>query len=56
MIVFQQFANVVNNFVAQANKQPEIGGAFTFFSVPRTPGYEVDVDRDKCKKLGLKPF
>jgi HAE1 family hydrophobic/amphiphilic exporter-1 len=46
------FERVVNNFVAEANKQPEIGGAFTFFSA-RTPGYEVDVDRDKAKKLGL---
>ncbi|HEY4335573.1 MAG TPA: efflux RND transporter permease subunit, partial [Puia sp.] len=46
------FEKVVNNFVAAANKQKEIGGAFTFFSA-HTPGYEVDVDRDKCKKLGL---
>jgi len=46
------FERVVNNFVAEANKQPEIAGAFTFFSA-HTPGYEVDVDRDKAKKLGL---
>ncbi|MBS1946659.1 MAG: efflux RND transporter permease subunit [Bacteroidetes bacterium] len=46
------FEKVVNNFVAEANKQPEIAGAFTFFSA-HTPGYEVDVDREKCKKLGL---
>jgi HAE1 family hydrophobic/amphiphilic exporter-1 len=46
------FEKVVNNFVAEANKQPEIAGAFTFFSA-HTPGYEVDVDRVKCKKLGL---
>ncbi|MEI9933634.1 MAG: efflux RND transporter permease subunit [Ferruginibacter sp.] len=46
------FEKVVNNFVAEANKQPEISGAFTFFSA-HTPGYEVDVDRDKCKTLGL---
>ncbi|HTI09702.1 MAG TPA: efflux RND transporter permease subunit [Puia sp.] len=46
------FEKVVNSFVAEANKQPEIGGAFTFFSA-HTPGYQVDVDRDKCKKLGL---
>ena len=48
----KQFANVVNNFVAQANQLPEIGGAFSFFSA-KTPGYEADVDREKCKKLGL---
>ncbi len=46
------FEKVVTNFVAQANKQPEVAGAFTFFSA-HTPGYQVDVDRDKCKKLGL---
>ena len=46
------FENVVNNFVAEANKQPEVAGAFSFFSA-HTPGYEVDVDRIKCKKLGL---
>ncbi len=46
------FENVVNNFVAEVNKQPEIAGAFTFFSA-HTPGYEVEVDRVKCKKLGL---
>jgi hydrophobic/amphiphilic exporter-1 (mainly G- bacteria), HAE1 family len=46
------FERVVNQFVAEANKQPEIANAFTFFSA-HTPGYEVDVDRDKAKKLGL---
>lgn len=46
------FEKVVTGFVAEANKQPEIAGAFTFFSA-HTPGYQVDVDRDKCKKLGL---
>jgi HAE1 family hydrophobic/amphiphilic exporter-1 len=46
------FERVVNQFVAEANRQPEIGNAFTFFSA-HTPGYEVDVDRDKAKKLGL---
>ncbi|UAY50630.1 efflux RND transporter permease subunit [Ferruginibacter albus] len=50
------FEKVVNNFVAEVKKQPEIDkspqGAFTFFSA-RTPGYIVNVDRDKCKTLGL---
>jgi len=46
------FERVVNQFVATANKQPEIAGAFTFFSA-HTPGFQVDVDRDKAKKLGL---
>jgi HAE1 family hydrophobic/amphiphilic exporter-1 len=46
------FERVVQQFVATANKQPEIGQAFTFFTA-RTPGFMVDVDRDKAKKLGL---
>jgi hydrophobic/amphiphilic exporter-1 (mainly G- bacteria), HAE1 family len=46
------FEKVVNQFVAEANKQPEIGNAFTFFSA-HTPVYQVDVDREKAKKLGL---
>jgi len=46
------FEKVVNNFVATLNKRPEIGRAFSFFTA-KTPGYEVDVDRDKCKKLGV---
>jgi HAE1 family hydrophobic/amphiphilic exporter-1 len=48
----KQFEKVVQAFVAEANKRPEIGRAFTFFTA-KTPGYQVDLDRDKCKKLGL---
>jgi HAE1 family hydrophobic/amphiphilic exporter-1 len=48
----KQFERVVNNFVAELNKRPEIGRAISFFTA-RTPGYKVDVDRDKCKKLGV---
>jgi HAE1 family hydrophobic/amphiphilic exporter-1 len=46
------FEKVVNNFIGALNKQPEIGRAFSFFTA-RTPGYQVNVDRDKCKKLGV---
>jgi len=46
------FERVVNNFVAAVNKRPEISRAFTFFNA-RTPGYSLDVDREKCKKLGI---
>ena len=46
------FEKVVNNFIAALNKRPEIGRAFSFFTA-KTPGYQVDVDRDKCKKLGV---
>ncbi|GAC1588298.1 MAG: multidrug efflux RND transporter permease subunit [Chitinophagaceae bacterium] len=48
----KQFEKVVNAFVAEANKRPEISRAFSFFTA-RTPGYQVDVDREKCKKLGV---
>ncbi|HVZ26455.1 MAG TPA: multidrug efflux RND transporter permease subunit [Sediminibacterium sp.] len=48
----KQFENVVNKFVAEANKRPEIGRAYSFFTA-RTPGYKVDVDREKCKQLGV---
>jgi HAE1 family hydrophobic/amphiphilic exporter-1 len=46
------FDNVVQNFLAEANKRPEIGRAFTYFTA-KTPAYQVDVDREKCKKLGV---
>ncbi len=48
----KQFEKVVNNFVAEVNKRPEIARAFSFFTA-RTPAYKVDVDREKCKKLGV---
>jgi HAE1 family hydrophobic/amphiphilic exporter-1 len=48
----KQFEKVVQSFVAAANRRPELNRVFSFFTA-RTPGYEVDVDREKCKKLGL---
>lgn len=47
-----KFAQVAQDFVAQLNKRPEIGSAYTFFNA-NTPAYEVDVDRDKAKQLGV---
>ncbi|HEU0065076.1 MAG TPA: efflux RND transporter permease subunit, partial [Flavisolibacter sp.] len=46
------FERVVQTFVVEANKRPEINRAFSFFTA-RTPGYQVTVDRDKCKQLGV---
>lgn len=46
------FEKVVKNFMMEANQRPEIGRAFTFFSA-RTPSYQLEVDRVKCKKLGV---
>jgi hydrophobic/amphiphilic exporter-1 (mainly G- bacteria), HAE1 family len=48
----QQFSNVAQNFVAQLNKRPEIDNAFTFFTA-KTPTYQVNVDREKVKQLGV---
>jgi HAE1 family hydrophobic/amphiphilic exporter-1 len=46
------FEKNVFAFVAAVNKRPEISRAFTFFNA-RTPAYALNVDRDKCKKLGV---
>ncbi|MFL9484437.1 efflux RND transporter permease subunit [Chitinophagaceae bacterium LWZ2-11] len=48
----KQFEKVVNGFVAEANKRKELFRVFSFFTA-RTPAYQVDVDREKCKKLGV---
>ena len=48
----KQFEKTVQSFVIAANKRPELSRVFSFFSA-HTPGYQVDVDREKCKKLGL---
>jgi multidrug efflux pump len=49
----KEFQNVVRNFMIAANKRPEISNAFTFFTA-NTPGYKISVDREKCKKLGVR--
>ena len=48
----QTFEKIVQNFLAEANKHPEISRAFSFFSA-HTPGYQVTVNREQCKKLGV---
>ncbi len=48
----QQFAKVSGNFIGQLNKMPQIGRAFTFFTA-NTPSYQIDVDREKAKQLGV---
>ncbi|MEO6730826.1 MAG: multidrug efflux RND transporter permease subunit [Ferruginibacter sp.] len=48
----QQFETVARQFLAEVNKRPEIGGAYTFFTT-HTPGYQADVDKEKAKKLGV---
>jgi HAE1 family hydrophobic/amphiphilic exporter-1 len=46
------FEKVVNNFVAEANKNPAISHAFSYYSA-HTPSYNVTVDREKCKRMGV---
>ena len=48
----KQFEAKVQAFVAEANKRPELSRVFSFFTA-RTPGYQLNVDRDKCNKLGI---
>ena len=48
----QQFEKVVNNFIAEANKNPAISNVYTFFSA-HTPDYNLTVDREKCEMLGV---
>jgi HAE1 family hydrophobic/amphiphilic exporter-1 len=46
------FERVIQNFMMAANGRPEIAYAFTFFTA-QTPSYQVNVDREKCRKLGV---
>ena len=47
-----QFENVVNNFIAEAKKDPAIASAYTYYSA-HTPNVNLTVDREKCEKLGV---
>jgi hydrophobe/amphiphile efflux-1 (HAE1) family protein len=47
------FEQTLKKFVAAANKRPEIGKAFTFFTAS-TPAYQLTIDREKAKKLGVQ--
>ena len=42
----------LQKFLGAVRKRPEIGGAFSFFTA-NTPGYRLDIDRLKAKKLGV---
>jgi hydrophobic/amphiphilic exporter-1 (mainly G- bacteria), HAE1 family len=49
---FHAFQDVINKFITEANRNPAISGAFSFYTA-NTPGYNLKVDRDKCEKLGV---
>ena len=42
---------ITNSFIAEASKRPELQGLFTTFSA-QTPGYRIDVDRNKVLSEG----
>lgn len=46
------FEQVAQNFLAELRKRPEIGSAYTFFS-SKTPAYDLEVDREMAKKMGV---
>lgn len=48
----KQFEGVMQNFLRAANQRPEIAAAYSFFSA-RTPSYQVELDKEKAKKLGV---
>ena len=46
------FEAVVKKFIDEANKNPAIANAYSFYSA-KTPSYNLTVDREKCQKLGV---
>ncbi|NCD71122.1 efflux RND transporter permease subunit [Mucilaginibacter agri] len=46
------FEKVVKKFVAAAKATPATAGAYSYFSA-HTPSYQLNVDREKCEKLGI---
>jgi HAE1 family hydrophobic/amphiphilic exporter-1 len=49
----KQFEGVLQRFTGAINQRPEIARAFSFFTA-RTPGYQLEIDREKAKKLGVQ--
>ncbi|MFD2244743.1 efflux RND transporter permease subunit [Pontibacter ruber] len=48
----KELEQVMGQFLAAANQRPEIAMAYSFFTA-KTPGYHIDVDREKAKRLGV---
>jgi HAE1 family hydrophobic/amphiphilic exporter-1 len=46
------FEGVMRKFLAAVNQRPEIASAYSFFTA-RTPSYQVDIDKERAKKLGV---
>lgn len=48
----KELEQVMGQFLGAANQRPEIAMAYSFFNT-RTPGYHLEVDRVKAKRLGV---
>ena len=49
-----KFFGIVQGFLAELNKQPEIQVAYSTFN-PTFPQYRIDIDAAKCKQAGISP-
>ncbi|QHS62774.1 efflux RND transporter permease subunit [Chitinophaga agri] len=49
----KEFEGVLQKFTGAINQRPEIARAFSFFTA-RTPGYQLEIDREKAKKMGVQ--
>ncbi|MFV0616399.1 efflux RND transporter permease subunit [Megasphaera sp. WILCCON 0056] len=47
-----ELSDTANKFIAAARQRPEIGSIYTAFAAD-TPGYELDIDRDKVAREGV---
>lgn len=47
-----EFNRVLGQVLMAANQRPEIAMAYAFFSA-KTPEYNIEVDRDRCKQMGV---
>jgi hydrophobe/amphiphile efflux-1 (HAE1) family protein len=47
------FEKTLQDFIAALSKRPEIARSFSFFTA-RTPAYQLTVDREKAKRLGIQ--
>lgn len=51
-IDIKEFEAVVGKFLAEANKRPEIGMAYTLFN-SNSPNYKLEVNREQAKRMGV---
>src|SRR5258708_5647987 len=50
----EALSKATNALVAEANKNPELGGSFTLFNAG-APNIYADIDREKAEKVGVTP-